>query len=72
MYHLELLLSVHHWNFVECDVKHFKMNQSKAMYSSSHIVQITDFFWFEFLHEYFKEKSETYTKFETSFVETKN
>ena len=32
-----------------------------AHYSSSHIAQITDFL--EFLHEYCKEKSETYTKY---------
>ena len=33
-----------------------------ASYSPSHIVQITDIF-FEFLHEYCKEKSETLTEF---------
>ena len=41
-----------------------------GIYSSSHIVQIMDFL--EFLHEYCKEKSETCTKFKTSFVLTKN
>ena len=40
------------------------------LYSSSHIVQITDFL--EFLHEYGKENSETCTKFRTSFVVYKN
>ena len=39
-------------------------------YSSSHIVQIT--YFLEFLHEYCKEKSETCTKPQTSFVVTKN
>ena len=40
------------------------------VYSLSHIVQITDFL--EFFHERCKEKSETCTKFLTSFVVTKN
>ena len=38
-------------------------------YSHSHIVQITDFFYF--LREYFEEKSETFTEFWTNFVLTR-
>ena len=41
-----------------------------VIYSSSHIIQITDFV--EFLHEYCKEKSKTCAKFWTSFFVTKN
>ena len=53
--------------------KHFwtsKCNTDVKDYSSSHIVQITDFL--EYLHEYCMEKSETCAKFQSSFVVTKN
>ena len=39
-------------------------------YSLSNIVQIMDF-W-DFLHEYCQEKSETFTEFKTNFVLSKN
>ena len=41
-----------------------------TIYSSTHVVQIMDFL--DFLNVYCKEKSETCTKFYTSFVVTKN
>ena len=52
------------------DVCRVVKSLSGFTYSSSDIVQITDF-W-DFRHEYCKGKSETCTQFETSFVVTKN
>ena len=52
------------------DAKHLIVNLRQMAYSPSHIVQKTNFL--DFLHEYRKDKSETFTEFWTNFVLTTN
>ena len=54
---------------IQSKYKLINTTTTKYAYSSSHIGQIT-YFW-EFLHEYCEEKSETFTEFYTNLVLTR-